>query len=161
MAVGEEEGVGKQPRFYSVDPGNPINDQMLAMTKEDIRQILDTTIYRLLDQKEAVEAPLSSAMAVLALEYIHSEEYMPRDRMASLLALALITLAEKERDLSDKRINGVYNLCSECQAGLPVDGVPVDWTVTVSRGEISSIGSLRPTTITVHSPGCNKGAMLR
>lgn len=92
------------PRFYHVDPGNPINDQMLARTKEDMRGILDATISKLLDYKESAGAPLASAMAVLATDYMTNEEYMPRDRMASLLSLALITIAENERKLAKKEI---------------------------------------------------------
>ena len=83
--------------FYDIDPGDPYNDQMLAQAREDIRNQLDTTVHHLLNQIEAANAPLSSGLAALAVHWIGDEELMPRNRLASLLALALVMLAEAER----------------------------------------------------------------
>ena len=88
----------KTPRIIGVEPGDPHNDQMLARVREDLRDILDSTIHPLIDQKEEKGADLSVVMAALVMSWLMDEDYMPRDRLASNLGLALFMLAEQERN---------------------------------------------------------------
>jgi len=83
----------------SVEPGSPHNDQMLAQTREDLRNLLDVTIHPIIDQAEAQDADLAAMMAVLASSWIERVDYMPRERLASVLALTLFKLANEEREL--------------------------------------------------------------
>ena len=89
--------------IVSVEPGDPVNDQMLAQAKEDLRGVLDVTIHPIIEQAEAQGAGLSEMMAALVFHWCseeqRKEENMPRERMASLLALALFFLAEQEREI--------------------------------------------------------------
>ncbi|HEY6020534.1 MAG TPA: hypothetical protein VIY48_11795 [Candidatus Paceibacterota bacterium] len=73
-----------------VDPGDPHNDQMLAQTSEDLTQHLEI-VRHVLDQAEEKDAPLSAVVAVVATSMIENEK-MPRERLASLLALALVQI---------------------------------------------------------------------
>jgi len=38
-------------------------------------------------------------LAALATDWIRDDEYMPRERLASLLALALVMLAQQDREI--------------------------------------------------------------
>ena len=83
--------------IVSVEPGDPRNDQMLAQTREDFRDLLEITIHPAIEQAEAQGADLSSLMAALVKSWVARPDYMPRDRLASVMALSLIYLAEQER----------------------------------------------------------------
>lgn len=88
-----------------VDPGDPHNDQMLEQTKEDLNRHMKI-VREVLDQAEEQDAPLSACIAVLASHWIREEEIMPRERLASLLALALIQahanqLIEEDKEFAD------------------------------------------------------------
>lgn len=81
-----------------VETGNPINDQMLARTKENFRLIMDATIHPIIDQAEKQKADLSARMAVLVISWLSMDETMTREQLASLLALSMFKLAESERE---------------------------------------------------------------
>lgn len=82
-----------------VEPGDPHNDQMLAKTRDSLREMLDLTVHPLIDQAEEQDAEFPAMMAVLATSFFDHEDYMPRNRMASMLALALFLLAKDEREI--------------------------------------------------------------
>lgn len=81
-----------------VDPGDPRNDQMLAMTAEDLSSHMENVRY-VLDQAEDHDAPLSAIVGAIATNWIEAKDRMSRERLASLLALALVKLqAHKIQD---------------------------------------------------------------
>lgn len=82
----------------AVEPGDPRNDQMLAQTRADLRLILDVTIHPLLDQVSDKNTDLASAMAALVISLISRPDNMSYERMASIAALAMVTIAESERE---------------------------------------------------------------
>jgi len=88
----------------STELGSPKNDQVLAQVKHDLRDILDNTIHPLCDQADAQNADLPAMMAVLAISLTEREDWLPRHRMASLLALLLIAMAARERSEVSKEI---------------------------------------------------------
>lgn len=71
-----------------VDPADPHNDQMLAMTKEDLARHMNI-ILSVLEQAEGKEASLPAVMAVVTTGLV-SNDNETRERLASLLALSLI-----------------------------------------------------------------------
>lgn len=82
----------------STQLGDPNNDQALAYIREDLRDLLDNTIYPIIDQAEAQNAGLSEMMAVLVPYLIEHEDFLfTRPRMAALLALLLFAEAARER----------------------------------------------------------------
>ena len=81
----------------SVEPGDPHNDQMLAKTRDSMRELLDITIHPLIDQCEAQDADLSAMMAAICTAWHEHEDVMPRERLVSVLALAMFTIAKSER----------------------------------------------------------------
>jgi hypothetical protein len=83
-------------RTYEVDPGDPHNDQLAALTAVDLTKQLEN-VQHVLDQAEESDAPLSAVLAVIAQSLIDQDGEMPRDRLASLLALALVRLAAEAR----------------------------------------------------------------
>jgi hypothetical protein len=83
----------------SVEPGDPRNDQMLAQTRDAMRDLLDITVHPLIDQAEAQDADLSLMMAVLCSSWMDHEEYMPHECLVSVLALALFQIAKTEREV--------------------------------------------------------------
>jgi hypothetical protein len=83
--------------IISVEPGDPRNDQLLAKTRDDVRALMEITIHPLIDQAEAQNADLASALAALSKYFTLDVEHMPRERLASIMALVLFYLAETER----------------------------------------------------------------
>lgn len=81
--------------------GNPHNDQMLAQAREDFRKLLDITVHPLLQQGNEQNADMAAMMAVLVTGWLGRVDYMPRARLATLLALASFTIAldELEREM--------------------------------------------------------------
>lgn len=84
--------------IFSVEPGNPHNDQILAMIREDLRSLLDTVIHPMVDQAEAQDADLSTMMAALVNSWLEDPISMSRERMASVMALALFLISAGERE---------------------------------------------------------------
>lgn len=84
--------------MVSVEPGDPHNDQMLALTKEDWRLLMDQTIHPLIDQAEAQDAGLSEMMAALVMSWLGRPDYMPIERSMALLALSMFVAATIERE---------------------------------------------------------------
>src|SRR5689334_16010413 len=81
----------------SVIPGDPLNDQMLAQAREDLNALIAITIRPAVEQAEAQGADLPSLVAALTNSWVSDPRYMPRERMAAIMALALIHLDETER----------------------------------------------------------------
>lgn len=84
--------------------GDPHNDQVLAAVQEDFRHAMVAT-RTLLDEAEEKDAPLVAVMAVLSTS-LARDPLMTQDRMASLLALALIkahatTLENDSKEFTD------------------------------------------------------------
>ena len=80
-----------------VDPGEPHNDQMLAYTKDDLADHMEA-VRKMLAGIQDVKPPLAACVAALAIHLIDDTENMPRERMASLLALSLIQAADTHGD---------------------------------------------------------------
>lgn len=71
---------------------DPHNDQMAARARDDLAQHVASA------RKTLAQGDRTEALAVIAHTLIVEEKWMPRDRLASLLAVALVQLAEEERD---------------------------------------------------------------
>jgi hypothetical protein len=71
-----------------VDESDPHNDQLLAQTADDLMNHMET-VRSVVEQGEEQNAPLASIVAALATAWIDTPS-MTRERMASVLALALI-----------------------------------------------------------------------
>jgi len=75
-----------------VDPGNSVNDQLAAQAVEELHQHVDSA------RKTLTQGARTDAMAVIAVALDEAEDIMPRVRLASLLAAALVELAELPGD---------------------------------------------------------------
>lgn len=78
-------------RFFAadVDPTDPENDQTAVHYRDDLARHVDSARATL------TQGPRSAALAVIAMALIDAEQDMPRDRLASLLAVAMVQLAEQ------------------------------------------------------------------
>lgn len=74
---------------YEVDPSDPHNDQMAAAARDDLAQHVESA------RKTLTQAPRTAAITAIAVTLIDGTEAFPRERLASLLAVALVQLAEK------------------------------------------------------------------
>lgn len=83
--------------IVEVEPGNPWHDQMLAQAKEDLKALIAITIHPAIDAAEAQDVALSGLIAALVQGWMIDPRYMPRERMAGIMALALVQLADQER----------------------------------------------------------------
>lgn len=72
-----------------VEPGDPHNDQMAARAGED----LGWHVRSARDTLAQTPGP-SEAIAVIAVALDGNRSHFPRDRMAAMLAAALVRLAE-------------------------------------------------------------------
>lgn len=68
--------------------GDPHNDQMAAQVRDDLADHVESA------RKTLRQGDRSDALAVIAVTLIEAVEDMPRERLASLLAMALVQLAE-------------------------------------------------------------------
>lgn len=69
---------------------DPHNDQMAARAREDLADHVESA------RKTLAGGDRIEALAVIAVTLIEAEDDMPRDRLASLLAMALVQLAEEQ-----------------------------------------------------------------
>lgn len=69
---------------------DPHNDQMAARARDDLANHVESA------RKTLAQGDRSEALAVIAVTLIEAEDEMPRDRLASLLAVALVELAEEQ-----------------------------------------------------------------
>jgi len=77
------------PKFTAnVNPADPVNDQLAAQAVDELHQHVDSARATL------AQGPRTAAMAVIAMALDDAEDAMPRIRLASLLAAALVELAE-------------------------------------------------------------------
>lgn len=74
-----------------VEPGDPHNDQMAARAQED----LGWHVGSARDTLAQVNGGAAEAIAVIAVALDRNRGYVPRDRMAAMLAAALVRLAEE------------------------------------------------------------------
>jgi len=95
--VDESHSEDEASNIVSVEPGDPHNDQMLAQTKEDLRNLLNVTVHPMIDQAEAQNGDLASMMAALCTHWSLNNAYMPRERLAALAALGMFIVASQER----------------------------------------------------------------
>jgi hypothetical protein len=72
--------------------GDPHNDQMAARARDDLEQHITST-RKLLREAATEGADEVYALAVIAQGLIDAHDAMPRDRLASLLASAMVELA--------------------------------------------------------------------
>lgn len=83
--------------IVEVEPGNPWHDQLLAQAKEDLNALIQITIHPAIEAAEAQDVDLAGLIAALVKGWMIDPRYMPRERMAGIMALALVHLAETER----------------------------------------------------------------
>jgi hypothetical protein len=69
---------------------DPLNDQTAARAREDLADHVESA------RRTLAQGDRSDATAVIAVTLIEATHTMPRDRLASLLAMALVQLAEME-----------------------------------------------------------------
>jgi hypothetical protein len=69
---------------------DPFNDQTAARAREDLADHVESA------RRTLAQGDRSDALAVIAVTLIEARHTMPRDRLASLLAMALVQLAEME-----------------------------------------------------------------
>jgi hypothetical protein len=83
--------VTDEPTIYEADvePGDPHNDQMAARARDDLDWHVASAAKPLADGVSDVDAT-----AVIAMALIDNEAVYPHDRLASLLAVALVRLAK-------------------------------------------------------------------
>lgn len=106
---------------FAVDPSNPFNEQKAMWAREDLNSLL-VSVESVLSQAEAQDMPLASALAVVALGTAGmDEEVMSRDRVCSILALALV------------------HLCAFNRAAREAAGVPPRWLREVAREEVPDV----------------------
>lgn len=86
---------------------NPHNDQLAAAVRDDFRELVDSARLTL---KDAVQEGLGEvdALAVIASTLCDDEVRMPRDRLAALLAAALVSEAARQQpvDAAFRRYEG-------------------------------------------------------
>lgn len=78
---------------YSVDPDDLFNRQLEAGASNDLFQHI-AAANSVLIQMQDQNAPFSSALVALAEHLIGQEEDYPRERLASMLALAVLRMAQ-------------------------------------------------------------------
>jgi hypothetical protein len=83
--------------IVSVEPGDPRNDQMLAQAREDLHALIQITLHPAIEAAEAQNVDQAGLVAALVRGWLIDPRYMPRERMAPIMALALMYLAETER----------------------------------------------------------------
>jgi hypothetical protein len=74
-----------------VEPGDPHNDQMAARAQEDLAWHVESTR----DTLAQTSGRTVEAIAVIATALDRNRGYVPRDRMAAMLAAALVKLARE------------------------------------------------------------------
>ena len=67
---------------------DPVNDQSAARARDDLADHVESA------RRTLAEGDRTDSLALIAVTLIEAEDAMPRDRLASLLAMALIQLAE-------------------------------------------------------------------
>ena len=75
-----------------VEPGDPHNDQMAARARHDLRRHVTSARNTL----AAARGDSATAMAVVTTVLADEQETFPRDRLAAMLAAALVELASSE-----------------------------------------------------------------
>lgn len=68
---------------------DPVNDQMAAQARDELAQHVESA------RKTLTQGDRSEVLAVIAVTLIEANDVFPRDRLASLSALALVQLAEQ------------------------------------------------------------------
>jgi hypothetical protein len=86
--MSDDESAG---RTYTLLPANPITDQLHAQAVEDLASLLAAARY-LVRQARCADVPPSAVLGTLAVDYIDQGEAMPRERLGTLLALAVLRL---------------------------------------------------------------------
>jgi hypothetical protein len=75
-----------------VEPGDPHNDQMAARVRDDLDWHVASASKPLAEGASEVDAT-----ALIAMAFIDNEAMYPHDRLASLLAVALVRLAKGDQ----------------------------------------------------------------
>jgi hypothetical protein len=75
---------------------DPLNDQTAALARDDLARHVDSARATL------AQGDRADAIAVIAVTLIEATDDFPRDRLASMLAVALVQLAE--RDTTDAQV---------------------------------------------------------
>lgn len=90
---------------FQIDPSNPNNDQMVMFVREDLNSLL-LSVEGVLAQAEEQDTPLASVLAVVGLGIAGMrEEVMPRDRVCSILALALVHMCAFNRAAEEREVD--------------------------------------------------------
>lgn len=84
---------------------DPHNDQLAAWARDDLDQQIETT-RRVLEKGAALGVGEVDVLGTIAYTMIHSEEWMSRERIASLLSVALLRLVKFEDLLLEKAKGG-------------------------------------------------------
>lgn len=85
--------MAEEKRLYNVNPDDPFKEQLYRGASDDLWQHI-ATANEVLRQAQDQDAPISSSLVALTQHFIDDEEGMPRERLASMLALALLRIAQ-------------------------------------------------------------------
>lgn len=127
--------------IMEVDPGDPRNDQMLAMTAEDLSSHMENIRY-VLSQAENYDAPLSAIVAAIATNWIEAKDRMSRERLASLLALALVRLqAQAIQEEAGELTEFIRKMTGQSAKNKPSFDDAVNWLNSSGSGAFCSAAS--------------------